>query len=161
MRHNPLNSETRFPLVISSDYMNTWKMNMQSKNIPFRYLSWMREARSCWLIWELLHPFNKERTSIIRKSLNIHEIPTQDILFSFLEPLSWLMFLKSTLKWTRKCWNSHTLPNFTNGTCTITEYFCLWHRTWTCWSLLNMVFGVLTNNSELMWTACFKLWLDF
>lgn len=61
---------------------------------PFSYLSWMREARSCWLVWELLHPFNKERTSIIQKFLNIHEIPTQDILSSFLEPLSCLMFLK-------------------------------------------------------------------
>ncbi|KAJ7406161.1 hypothetical protein WISP_135147 [Willisornis vidua] len=35
MRHNPLNSETPFPLVISSDDMSTLQINMQSENIRF------------------------------------------------------------------------------------------------------------------------------
>lgn len=103
----------------------TWALGIltcSQRTYHFTYLSWMREARSCWLMWELLHPFSKERTRIIGKILNIHEIPMQDILSSFRKPLSCPMFLKSIWKQTRKCWNHHTLQNFTNGACTITDY---------------------------------------
>lgn len=69
---------------------------------PFSCLSWMREARSLWLMWELLHPSNKERSRGIRTFLNIHEILAQHN--SLLSPQTslWSDVLKIHTEWNKE-----------------------------------------------------------
>lgn len=60
----------------------------RQRKYPFSYLSWMREARSSWLMWELLRPSRKDhhKSEIFRHSQNTSTWHSLLILWALLLP---------------------------------------------------------------------------